>query len=214
MPNPLCPSTMLLTVGWGGLNHSTRLQVSSAQHLCTFRHWLQGVPVFRCDAEKCRTLQKFYILVSICTCVFREANSQLFLASDTKWMHGKFDFCTFSRTVFLYFTSVIQLNIFSMWFTASETHGHLAAMLSILLGHQLINNILLLLLPLALLSLPPLLPFWFWFSYYISACIICCSCTFHGTVIGNPAFTFYFGVYSSSLLSDNSLTCFIFLVLP
>lgn len=91
----------------------------SAQHFCTFRHWLQGVPVFKCDAEKRRALQKFYILVSICTCVFRDPNSQLFAASDTKWMHGKFDFCAFSRTVFLDFTRIIEFNIFSMWFADS-----------------------------------------------------------------------------------------------
>lgn len=107
-------------------------------------------------------LYKFYILGSICTHVFRDPNSQLFPASDTKGMRGKFDFCAFSRTVGFHKDCTIKY-IQYVVHRHGETHRPLAAMLEIPLGHQLLSTIFLGLLPPAFL-LPP---FDFGFPIYI-----------------------------------------------
>lgn len=91
-------------------------------------------------------LYKFYILGSICTHVFRDPNSQLFPASDTKGMRGKFDFCAFSRTVGFHKDCTIKY-IQYVVHRHGETPRPLAAMLEIPLGHQLVSTIFLGLLP-------------------------------------------------------------------
>lgn len=158
MPNPLCPSTMLLTVSWG-LAHSTRLQVSSALHL-------QAVAAGgSCFQVWCWKMQGFTSFTSLGPSVHMSLGTQThscFLPLIQRECVG--NLISVLSLELLDFTRIVQLNIFSMWFTDNgETHRPLAAMLEIPLGHQLLSTIFLGLLPPAFL-LPP---FDFGFPIYI-----------------------------------------------